>query len=154
MRVRWMGEFAALVTAETRRLMPGVSVEHNYANAIAGGPLLCSTEQVNAACDYTGGDLYNHSFTAKYYYSVTQNQPFEYMTCRCDKALKVHTNSKTEEHLAVEVMLTAAHHGASLRRGSAGAPPSGRPPPSSRTAAARRRRSSAPSSTATSTPPP
>ena len=118
MRVRWMGEFAQIVTEETRRLIPGVSVEHNYANAVAGGILLCNTELVNEQCDYTGGDLYgdlyNHSFTAKYYYNITKNQPFEYMTVRCDRSLPVHTNSKTEEHLAVEVMLTAAHHGASF----------------------------------------
>jgi len=99
--------------------MAGCTVEHNYANAVAAdSALCCSTELVNDACDYTGGDLYgdlyNHSFTAKYYYGVTKNPPLEYMTCRCDRSLSVHTNSKTEEHLAVEVMLTAAHHGASF----------------------------------------
>ena len=119
LRVQWMGEFARLVTDETKRLMPGCTVEHNYANAVAdNSSLCCSTELVNDACDYTGGDLYgdlyNHSFTAKYYYGVTKNPPLEYMTCRCDRSLSVHTNSKTEEHLAVEVMLTAAHHGASF----------------------------------------
>jgi len=60
------------------------------------------------------GDLYNHSFTAKYYYNITKNQPFAYMTVRWDRTLQVHTNAKAEEHLAVEVMLTAAHHGASF----------------------------------------
>jgi len=119
LRVQWMGEFAHLVTDETRNLMAGCTVEHNYANAVAAdSALCCSTELVNDACDYTGGDLYgdlyNHSFTAKYYYGVTKNPPLEYMTCRCDRSLSVHTNSKTEEHLAVEVMLTAAHHGASF----------------------------------------
>ncbi|MCR5263902.1 MAG: hypothetical protein K6D94_08520 [Clostridiales bacterium] len=118
-RIRWLGEFAQTVTEETRRLMPGVTVEHNYANAVAANDsLAASTELVNDWCDYTGGDLYgdlyNHSFTAKYYYAVTKNQPFEYMTCRCDPSLYVHTITKTEEHLATEVMLTAAHHGASL----------------------------------------
>ncbi|MBR5871491.1 MAG: alpha-L-fucosidase [Clostridia bacterium] len=118
LRNRWMGEFAALATKTAKRCIPGVSVEHNYASAIAGSSLLCNTELVNDQCDYAGGDLYgdlyNHSFTAKYYYSVTNNQPFEYMTCRCDRSLYVHTVSKTEEHLATEVMLTAAHHGASF----------------------------------------
>ena len=119
LRERWMGEFARFVTEETRRCMPGVTVEHNFANAVASGDSLCaSTEQVNDWCDYTGGDLYgdlyNHSFTAKYYYAVTKNQPFEYMTCRCDRSLGVHTITKSEERLAVEVLLTAAHHGASF----------------------------------------
>ena len=119
LRVRWLGEFAMTVTQETRRLIPGVTVEHNFANAVASNDsLAASTELVNDWCDYTGGDLYgdlyNHSFTAKYYYAVTKNQPFEYMTCRCDPSLYVHTITKTEEHLSVEVLLTAAHHGASL----------------------------------------
>nr|MBQ4318608.1 hypothetical protein [Clostridia bacterium] len=119
LRINQMAEFAHIVTAETKHLMPGVSVEHNYANAVASDSSLSgSTELINDECDYTGGDLYgdlyNHSFTAKYYYNVTKNQPFEYMTCRCDRRLYVHTVTKSEEHLAVEVMLTAAHHGASL----------------------------------------
>lgn len=121
--IRWreasIGEFARFVTETTRRYMPGVSVEHNYAMAVAGGDSVCgSTELVNEQCDYTGGDLYgdlyNHSFTAKYYYGVTKNQPFEYMTCRCDRTLGAHTVTKTEEQLSTEVMLTAAHHGASF----------------------------------------
>ena len=118
LRVKWMGEFAKFVTEETRKRMPGVFIEHNYACAVAGDALCCSTELVNDWCDYTGGDLYgdlyNHSFTAKYYYAVTKNPPFEYMTCRCDRSLGVHTITKSEEHLAVEVLLTAAHHGASF----------------------------------------
>ena len=114
-----IGDFARFVTETTRRLMPGVSVEHNYAFAVASDGLVeCSTERVNDWCDYTGGDLYgdlyNHSFTAKYYYAVSRHQPFEYMTCRCDRTLTAHTDTKTEEHLATEVMLTVAHHGASL----------------------------------------
>ena len=119
LRERWMGEFARFVTDTTKACMPGVSVEHNYAHAVASdSSLIGSTELVNDACDYTGGDLYgslyNHSFTAKYYYGVTKNQPFEYMTCRCDASLGVHTISKSDEHLAVEILLTAAHHGASF----------------------------------------
>lgn len=118
-RARWMGEFARYVTDLTYKLMPGATVEHNYASAVASDSSDCgSTELVNDACDYTGGDLYgdlyNHSFTAKYYYGVTKNQPFEYMTCRCDSTLRVHTVTKSEDSLAVEVMLTAAHHGASF----------------------------------------
>ena len=119
LRERWMGEFAAFVTTHTKEVMPGVTVEHNYANAVASdSSLIGSTELVNDFCDYAGGDLYgtlyNHSFTAKYYYGVTRNQPFEYMTGRCDPGLRVHTISKSDEHLAVEILLTAAHHGASF----------------------------------------
>jgi Uncharacterized protein conserved in bacteria len=118
-RVKSMGEFAKFVTRETRRIMPGVSVEHNYACAVAADSIDNGTsELINEQCDYTGGDLYgdlyNHSFTAKYYYGVTKNAPFEYMTCRCDRSLGAHTVTKSEESLATEVMLTAAHHGASF----------------------------------------
>lgn len=117
-RCEWMGEFASTVTNETKRLMPGITVEHNYACGVAGGWENGSTELVNEACDYTGGDLYgdlyNHSFTAKYYKNVTKNQPFEYMTCRCDNNLQKHTITKSKRHLSLEVLLTCAHHGASF----------------------------------------
>lgn len=119
LRVESIGDFAKFVTDVTRCLMPGVTVEHNYAHGVAADSVeIGSSELVNDQCDYTGGDLYgdlyNHSFTAKYYYGVTKNQPFEYMTCRCDRTLAAHTVSKSEEALAAEVMLTAAHHGASF----------------------------------------
>ncbi|MBQ8641105.1 MAG: alpha-L-fucosidase [Clostridia bacterium] len=119
LREKWMAEFARIITEETRRQIPGVSVEHNYANAVANDTsITATTEMINEWCDYTGGDLYgdeyNHSFTAKYYYNVTKNPPFEYMTCRCDRTLYVHTITKTEAHLSLDVLLTAAHHGASF----------------------------------------
>jgi hypothetical protein len=117
-RAEWMGEFAMTVTNETRRLMPNVTVEHNYASGVAGEWYGGASEAVNDACDYTGGDLYgdlyNHSFTCKYYMNITKNTPFEYMTCRCDASLLQHTVTKTEEALAKEVLLTCAHHGASF----------------------------------------
>ena len=119
LRIEMIGDFAKFVTDATHRLMPGVSVEHNYAHGVAADSIeIGSSELVNDQCDYTGGDLYgdlyNHSFTAKYYLEVSRNQPFEYMTCRCDRSLAAHTVSKSEERLATEVMLTAAHHGASF----------------------------------------
>ena len=117
-RREWMGEFASLVTNETKRLMPGISVEHNYASGVAGDWFCAAGEDVNEACDYTGGDLYgdlyNHSFTCKYYMNITKNPPFEYMTCRCADYLSQHTVTKTKESLELEIMLTCAHHGASF----------------------------------------
>ncbi len=119
LREKMIGDFAKYVTELTNEYMPGLPVEHNYAFGVAANDLIyCSTELVNEWCDYTGGDLYgdlyNHSFTAKYYYNCTKNQPFEYMTCRCDKTLGAHTNTKSEAQLTTEIMLTVAHHGASL----------------------------------------
>lgn len=117
-RAEWMGEFAMTVTKETKRLMPHISVEHNYASGVAGEWSNGASEVINDACDYTGGDLYgdlyNHSFTCKYYMNITKNPPFEYMTCRCDASLLQHTVTKTEEALSKEVLLTCAHHGASF----------------------------------------
>ncbi len=117
-RARWMGDFAGFVADCTREAMPGVTVEHNYASAVAGDWRYDSGELVSNVCDYVGGDLYgddySHSFTAKYYLNVTKNQPFEYMTARCQVGLNRHTLTKSERQLRLETMLIAAHHGASF----------------------------------------
>ncbi|MBO5946300.1 MAG: hypothetical protein J6Q69_06805, partial [Clostridia bacterium] len=42
------------------------------------------------------------------------NQPVEYMRCRCDRTLREHTVTKPMKTLEREILLTAAHHGASL----------------------------------------
>ncbi len=117
-RQEWMAEFAMFVSRNSQKILPFATCELNFAAGIACDWLAGSTEGINEACEFTGGDLYgdlyNHSFTCKYYYTITKNQPFEYMTCRCNKKLREHTISKPELDLEAEVMLTAAHHGASL----------------------------------------
>ena len=117
-RQDWMVDFVRFVKAYTNKVMPGVTVEFNYAAVIGCDWLGGSTEGINAECEFTGGDLYgdlySHSFACKYYYGATKNQPFEYMTCRCDYLLREHTISKTQQALEESILLTAAHHGASL----------------------------------------
>ena len=117
-RHEWISEFAAWVTSVSRKYFPNASVEHNYAYGVAGNWDQASCEGINDACDYAGGDLYgdvyNHTFTAKYYRSVTKNAPFEYMTSRFAVDLKQHTMSKSAHELTCDVMLNAAHHGASF----------------------------------------
>lgn len=117
-RQDWMVDFVQFVRAYTERVMPWVTVEFNYAAVIGCDWLGGSTEGINAESEFTGGDLYgdlySHSFACKYYYGVTKNQPFEYMTCRCDKTLREHTITKPQATLEREILLTAAHHGASL----------------------------------------
>ena len=117
-RQDWMVDFVRFVRAYTNKVMPWVTVEFNYAAAVGCDWMAGSTEGINAESEFTGGDLYGdlycHSFAAKYYYGVTPNQPFEYMTCRCDKTLREHTVTKSQKALEREVLLTAAHHGASL----------------------------------------
>lgn len=114
----WLGEFANWVTSETKKLMPGVSVEHNCAGAVQPGAKNATAEEVNDACDYAGGDLYgdkyNQSFTCKFYRNLTKNQPFEYMFSRCYPALSMHTTRKSRDVMRSSVFLTAAHHGATL----------------------------------------
>ena len=117
-RQEWMAEFAMFTHRNSVEILPFATCELNFAAGIACDWLAGSTEGINEACEFTGGDLYgdlyNHSFTCKYYYGITKNQPFEYMTCRCNKKLREHTIPKPEMDLEAEVMLTAAHHGASL----------------------------------------
>ena len=113
-----MADFVKFVKEYTNNVMPWVTVEFNYAAVIGCDYVGGSTEDINAQSEFTGGDLYgdlySHSFACKYYRTVSANQPFEYMTCRCDSTLREHTVIKTEQTLTEEVLLTAAHHGASL----------------------------------------
>ena len=117
-RQDFMVDFVRFVRSYTASVMPWVTIEFNYAAVIGCDWLGGSTEGINAECEFTGGDLYgdlySHSFAAKYYYGITKNQPFEYMTCRCDKTLREHTITKPLATLEREILLTAAHHGASL----------------------------------------
>ena len=118
-RQDWLTDFTQFVKNITKDYMPGVTCEMNYAGSIAFFGINGETEKsVNDASEFAGGDLYgdlyNHSFANKYFYSVTRNQPFEYMVCRFDGNLSEHTGTKTESRLQTEVYLTAAHHGANL----------------------------------------
>ncbi len=118
LRQKEMVDFVKFVKEKTNEIMPNVTVEFNFAAVIGCDYLAGSTEGINDYSEFTGGDLYgdlyNHSFTCKYYYNITKNQPFEYMTCRCNKTLREHTVTKPKEMILSEVMLTAIHHGATL----------------------------------------
>lgn len=117
-RQRDMVEFAEFIKKETNKIRPDITVEFNFAAVIGCDWKAGSTEGINASSEFTGGDLYgdlyNHSFTAKYYYEISKNQPFEYMVCRCDRNLREHTISKSLLTLESEIMLSSFHHGASL----------------------------------------
>lgn len=117
-RREWMGEFAQWVTDLTKSLLPHVSVEHNVAKSALPDGTVSNCEEVVAACDYAGGDLYrdiySQSFACKFYRSITKNQPFEYMFSRCAPKLSAHTQIKSVDIMRATVGLTTAHHGASL----------------------------------------
>lgn len=116
-RKDWMGDFFRFCADETRKYDPNVSVYHNYAQAASGNDT-GNAEEVNATCDYAGGDLHSdirtQSFACKFYYAVTNHAPFEYMTARCEPNLQSHTISRTKDKLELGVLLTYAHHGANL----------------------------------------
>ena len=109
-RQDWMVDFVRFVKNYTAKVMPWVTVEFNYAAVIGCDWLGGSTEGINAESEFTGGDLYgdlySHSFACKYYYGVTKNQPFEYMTCRCDRTLREHTITKPQGKLECEMPST------------------------------------------------
>lgn len=117
-KYQWMGEFIQSVTDYVRKVAPQLSIEHNFANSIAGDSNNGCGEEVLRACDYAGGDLYggilNHSLACKFYKNITPNHPFEYMFSRCKPTLASHTLTKTVDEMKSEIMLTAAHHGATL----------------------------------------
>ena len=116
-RREWMGEFVKDISNYTRKVMPGIAVEWNYAFAALPEDNGVS-EPVNEGCDYVGGDICKDSLTQSFacmlYQSVSNNQPFEFMTARCEPDLGGHTVTKTEDRLKAIVMRTAAHHGASI----------------------------------------
>ena len=113
-----MADFCRFVKEKTAEIAPNVTVEFNYAAAVNCTWLAGSTEKISAQSEFASGDLLGnlrpHSFACKYYYGVTNNQPFEYMNTRCDDCLREHTITKKENRMLAEVMLNCAHHGASL----------------------------------------
>jgi len=117
-KAEWMAEFIHGITDYIKERYPKLSVEHNYASAVASGSELGCGRGVADACDYVGGDLYGdlyyHSFACKFFYGETKNQPFENMISRCKPGLRVHTVTRSLEQLQTNIALAMAHHGATM----------------------------------------
>ena len=117
-KYQWMGEWIQSVTDYVKRKNPNVTVEHNFSQAMEDNSETACGEEVGRASDFIGGDLYggivNHSLACKFFKNFTKNQPFEYMFSRCKPSLSMHTLSKSYDEIRTEVLLTAAHHGATL----------------------------------------
>ena len=117
-KARVMGKFIQSVTDHVKSRCPEMPVEHNFAGGVAHRPNDGCLEEVAAACDYVGGDLYgnlyNHSFACKFYKNITKNQPFEQMFSRCKPALHMHTLTKSPDEMRTALSSTMAHHGATL----------------------------------------
>ena len=116
-REGWMSDFAMEMTDFIKQAQPSLSVEHQYSSAVFSWRRGV-TEGNAFASDYAGGDLYGglseQSFACKLYRSLSQNQPFEYMTSRCDPGLSCHTRNKSLRRLAQHTCISYAHHGAFL----------------------------------------
>ena len=117
-KARLMGDFIQSVTDHVKKRRPDMPVEHNFAQAVAADSRVGCMEEVLAACDYVGGDLYgnlyNHSFACKFYKNATKNAPFEQMFSRCKPALRMHTLTKSHDEMKTALSSTMAHHGATL----------------------------------------
>ncbi len=118
LREQWTEEYIAKITAHVRKLRPRMSVEYNVAYQALNALGIIGSEVINRHADYAAGDIYRnfatHSFACKLYHTVTPNQPFEYMTGRCDPSLKCHTLMKSPDKLRLSMLLTVAHHGANF----------------------------------------
>lgn len=116
-RTAWLGEFATEMSNEIKKYKPDCDIEHQYAIVLYSWRLGVD-QNIALASDYSGGDLYGgvaeHSFACKLFYNITMNQPFEYMTSRCNPNLCDHTTTKTKDALLQSVAMTYFHHGASL----------------------------------------
>ncbi|MHB1483876.1 MAG: alpha-L-fucosidase [Saccharofermentanales bacterium] len=116
-REEWLGEFAWMATDRVKMNKPGCSVEHQNSTVLHNWMFGVNLPIIEAS-DYAGGDFYGgieqQSLACKLYYTLTKNQPFEYMTSRCYPALYEHTTTKPEDMLYQSVMMTYAHHGAAL----------------------------------------
>ena len=116
-KYEWMGDFIQSITNHIKTRKPELSVEYNGAS-LTGSSMRGCGEEVMAAMDYCGGDLYGgplfQSVACKLFYSATRNQPYEYMFSRCKPALRTHTMSKSQDELRTELAITAANHGASM----------------------------------------
>ncbi len=114
-REAWLAEFLAFSTHCIHDLKPDITVEHNF--AVNCFPWFCATtDAINEASDYAGGDLYGglleESFICKYYRNVSRNLPFVFITSRCDPNLRFHTTTKTREELTLHGAISLAHGGA------------------------------------------
>lgn len=116
-REEWMQEFALDMTGFIQSRRPELTVEHQYSSALFSWRRGV-TEGNAEASDYAGGDLYGglaeQAFACKLYRNLSQSQPFEYMTSRCDPGLGCHTRNKSAQRLAQHAFVTYAHHGAFL----------------------------------------
>jgi hypothetical protein len=116
-REEWMNEFALLVKNTIKKIKPDVTIENQFSPAPFSWTFGV-TEEIGNISDYAGGDFYGgfeqQSFICKFYYNLTPNQPFEYMTAVSDSNLTEETTLKSDEMLKMHNYIAMAHNGAFL----------------------------------------
>jgi hypothetical protein len=116
-RIEWLNEYAHFISDTIKSFNSDLSIEHNYATAPKNA-IIGIDNDYSKASTYTGGDLYGgflqESFICKFYYNITENMPYEYMTSRCDPGLRDHTTTKSMEILKLHNYINLAHNGAFL----------------------------------------
>lgn len=112
-REAWLAEFAQLCTSTAKRLSlnPDLTVTHQ-ANGLVWDWNMGPSLELARAMDYLSADLYGdslaQSFTSKFFYNLSQDLPFEYMTSRCPH-LFYHTGMKPTELLEAQAFSALAH---------------------------------------------
>lgn len=113
-REEWLAEFASLFTSTAKGLRPQLTVAHQSLTFMADWRMGPSVELARAT-DYLSADLHGdnlyQSFASKLFYSLSENQPFEYMTSRCPQLFH-HTVMKPPELLEAQAFSALANGGA------------------------------------------
>ena len=116
-REEWLAEMGSFVSSTAKRFKPGISTEHNFAQITINWEF-GFTDRMLPACDYLGGDFYGSfahgSFIARLLRRMSPQQPWEYMTSRCNPGLTFHTDTKPKQILQLTNYLALAHGGALL----------------------------------------
>ncbi len=115
-REEWLEEYAFFATSLVKEHDSQCSVEHQYGNSFIDFWRRGVTENVAKASDYIGTDLIGgiqmQTFACKAWYSLTENQPFQYMHNIAFGNNWTHLDGR--EQLLRFAMTVYAHHGALL----------------------------------------
>jgi len=115
-REEWINDFANLITDTVKSIKPDVMLEHQSAVAPRSWIVGRDGKIAGEYSDYTGGDFYGgfsqQSFACKFFYNLTKNKPFDFMTFTADSNPNEETTLKTTDMLKLHNYITLAHSGA------------------------------------------
>lgn len=103
-RQEWLAEFGKFVTDVIQSKKPEATVTHQ-ANAFLWDWRMGPSVPLAGASDFMAADFYGdslqQSYASKFFYSISENVPFEFMTSRCPN-LHHHTTTKSKEWLEAQ----------------------------------------------------